>query len=66
MRKSKKLDRQHLKSIDGGVDSCHENCPPGPYGPGLPGSYEDYHALPECCKGRVMVSIKCFERFSFK
>ncbi|MCC3216135.1 hypothetical protein LIV57_12760 [Chryseobacterium sp. X308] len=53
-----------MKSISGGnVNNCFENCPAGPYGPGEPRSCADYHALPECCKGRVLVSFECFEPY---
>jgi hypothetical protein len=61
MRKSKKLNRENLKLINGGdINDCFEYCPPGPYGPGQPRSCADYHALPECCKMRVLVSFECF------
>lgn len=61
MKNFKKLNRKNLKSITGGdVNDCFENCPAGPYGPGEPRSCADYYALPECCKGRVLVSFECF------
>ncbi|PIF47347.1 hypothetical protein CLU96_4398 [Chryseobacterium sp. 52] len=67
MKNLKKLDRQNLKSINGGngVGSCFENCPPGPYGvgPDYPRSCEDFNALPECCKLRVKVDYFCFGPF---
>lgn len=58
MKNLKKLDRENLKSINGG-DVCYENCPPGPYGPDSPRSCDDYEALPACCKLRVMVDFRC-------
>lgn len=64
MKNFKKLNRQNLKSISGGgLSNCFENCPAGPYGPGEPRSCADYHALPECCKLRVLVSVECFEPY---
>ncbi|WP_407643674.1 bacteriocin-like protein [Chryseobacterium sediminis] len=62
MKNLKKINRNDLKSVNGGIGPCYENCPAGPYGPGEPRSCTDYHALPECCKGRVLVSIECFDR----
>lgn len=59
MKNSKKLNRENLKSIKGG-DVCYENCPPGPYGPGLPRSCDAFHALPACCQSRVLVHADCF------
>ncbi|UEQ78944.1 hypothetical protein [Chryseobacterium arthrosphaerae] len=63
MRKSKKLNRGNLKSINGGhdINDCFEYCPAGPYGPDQPRSCADYYALPECCKMRVLVSYECFD-----
>ncbi|AZA77891.1 hypothetical protein EG347_10345 [Chryseobacterium sp. G0186] len=60
MKNSKKVNRQSLKSINGGIGPCNESCPPGPYGPDQPRSCAEFHGLPECCKGRVMVSFECF------
>nr|WP_315027177.1 hypothetical protein [uncultured Chryseobacterium sp.] len=59
MKKSKKLQRQILKTINGGIGPCYEYCPPGPYGPGQPRSCADYDGLPDCCKKMVMVSFEC-------
>nr|WP_165589263.1 hypothetical protein [Chryseobacterium aquaticum] len=50
-----------MKSINGGA-VCNENCPPGPYGPGFPSSCKAFHALPECCKSKVLVHADCFPR----
>lgn len=63
MKKTKKLNRANLKSINGGIGICNENCPDGPYGPNQPRSCGDYYGLPECCKRRVLVSYECFEPF---
>ena len=60
MKNLKKINRNDLKFVSGGIGSCNANCPAGPYGPGEPKSCEDYNGLPECCKGRVLVSFKCF------
>lgn len=59
MKNFKKLNRESLKTINGG-GNCYENCPVGPYGPGYPKSCSDFNALPECCKVRVLVSPDCF------
>ncbi|MGO4709120.1 hypothetical protein AB4Y90_08380 [Chryseobacterium sp. 2TAF14] len=59
MKNLKKLHRGDLKSINGGA-VCNENCPPGPYGPNFPSSCEAFHALPQCCKTRVLVHADCF------
>ncbi|MGH1519466.1 hypothetical protein [Chryseobacterium sp. JK1] len=63
MKKSKKLNRVSLKKINGGIGSCNENCPDGPYGPNEQKSCGEYFGLPECCKKRVLVSYECFEPF---
>lgn len=64
MKNFKKVNRKNLKSISGGdVNDCFEYCPPGPYGPGEPKSCADYHALPPCCKGRVLVSFECSDPY---
>lgn len=60
MKNLKKLERKNLKSINGGAN-CNQYCPPGPYGPGLPNSCDDYHALPGCCKSKVLVHVSCSE-----
>lgn len=61
MKNSKKINRENLKSINGGgIGNCYENCPVGPYGPDGPRSCGDFHGLPECCKKRVLVSMDCF------
>lgn len=59
MKKLSKLQRHNLKLINGGIGSCYEYCPAGPYGPGQPRSCADYDALPKCCKEMVMVSFEC-------
>ncbi|ATL76013.1 hypothetical protein IQ37_14140 [Chryseobacterium piperi] len=59
MKNLKRLDRENLKSINGGA-TCFENCPPVPYGPGFPRSCAAFEALPQCCKSKVLVSIDCF------
>ncbi|MDC8098700.1 MULTISPECIES: bacteriocin-like protein [Chryseobacterium] len=62
MRNLKKINRQNLKSVNGGgIGPCNEFCPDGPYGPDQPKSCGDYHGLPECCKKRVLVSYECFD-----
>ncbi|NIF04086.1 hypothetical protein F3J23_01425 [Chryseobacterium sp. Tr-659] len=63
MRNLKRVKRHHLKLTHGGRDisDCFEYCPAGPYGPDQPKSCADFHALPECCKGRVLVSYECFD-----
>ncbi|WP_139422348.1 bacteriocin-like protein [Chryseobacterium mulctrae] len=63
MKNLKKLNRGELKAINGGA-VCNANCPPGPYGPGpgFPSSCEAFHALPECCKSKVLVHADCFPR----
>ncbi|MBK1897912.1 hypothetical protein [Chryseobacterium paridis] len=58
MKKSNKLNRENLKSINGGA-TCNFACPPGPYGPGFPRSCADYDALPACCKPKVLLSFEC-------
>ncbi|AZB10082.1 hypothetical protein EG344_15300 [Chryseobacterium sp. G0162] len=64
MKNSKKIKREHLKSINGGgIGDCYENCPVGPYGPNEPRSCGDFYGLPECCKKRVLVSMDCFDRY---
>jgi len=63
MKNLKKINRNDLKSVSGGIGPCTANCPAGPYGPGEPRSCADYNALPECCKGRVLVSFECFGPF---
>ncbi|MGU3377491.1 bacteriocin-like protein [Chryseobacterium sp. M5A1_1a] len=60
MKNSKKINRENLKSINGGIGRCSESCPPGPYGPDQPRSCDDFNGLPECCKLRVIVSAECF------
>ncbi len=60
MKNLKRINRKDLKSVIGG-DTCNENCPPGPYGPGFPYSCDAFKALPECCKTRVLVSADCFD-----
>ena len=64
MKNSKKIKREHLKSINGGgIGDCYENCPVGPYGPNEPRSCGDFYGLPECCKKRVLVGMDCFDRY---
>lgn len=58
MRNLKKLNRDNLKSVNGG-GTCNYVCPPGPYGPGFPKSCADYDALPTCCKSKVLLSYEC-------
>ncbi|WP_410492562.1 bacteriocin-like protein [Chryseobacterium sp. c4a] len=61
MKNSKKIKRENLKSINGGgPGNCYETCPIGPYGPNDVRSCESFYSLPECCKGRVIVSSECF------
>ncbi|MCL8535466.1 MULTISPECIES: hypothetical protein [Chryseobacterium] len=59
MKNLKKLNRNKLKSLGGGIGTCYEYCPAGPYGPGQPRSCEDYYLLPQCCKLMVLVDIAC-------
>lgn len=59
MKNLKKINRENLKSINGGA-TCNYVCPPGPYGPGLPRSCAAFDALPSCCKSKVLVSMDCF------
>lgn len=61
MKNLKKLNRVDLKSVNGGA-VCNANCPPGPYGPEFASSCEAFHALPECCKSKVLVHADCFPR----
>lgn len=63
MKNSRKINRQNLKSIKGGIGPCFENCPEGPYGPNQPKSCAEYHGLPECCKRRVLASMECFDPY---
>ncbi len=58
MKNLKKMNRLELKSINGGA-ACNASCPPGPE---FPSSYEAFHALPECCKSKVLVYSDCFPR----
>ncbi|WP_276876694.1 bacteriocin-like protein [Chryseobacterium joostei] len=61
MKNSKKINRENLKSINGGgISHCNKSCPPGPYGPNEPKSCGEFMGLPECCKLRVLVSMDCF------
>jgi hypothetical protein len=60
MRNLKKLNRENLKSVNGGA-VCG-TCPPGPYGPGFPSSCDAFNALPQCCKNKVLVSSECFDQ----
>lgn len=62
MKNLKKLNRDDLKSLNGGA-ACNSYCPPGPYGPGFPRSCDDYNALPACCQSRVLVSYECSLEF---
>jgi len=60
MKNFKKLNRENLKTINGGA-VCYENCPTsGSYGPGFSNSCEDYFALPKCCQSKVLVHSDCF------
>lgn len=58
MKNLKKISRQNLSQIKGSA-SCGF-CPPGPYGPGMTKSCDEFHSLPDCCKSRVIVSYECF------
>lgn len=60
MKNLNKINRENLKSINGGAQICNNACPPGPYRPGLPRSCEAFNALPSCCKSKVIVSMDCF------
>ena len=42
MKNLNKINRENLKSINGGAQICNNACPPGPYGPGLPRSCEAF------------------------
>lgn len=59
MKNLKRINRENLKSINGGA-TCNYVCPPGPYGPGLSRSCAAFDALPACCKSKVLVSMDCF------
>ncbi|CAL2104710.1 conserved protein of unknown function [Tenacibaculum sp. 190130A14a] len=54
----KALNKAEQKQVNGG-SSC-----PGPICYGIPGmgcgTCEQYHALPDNCKMRVLVSVNCF------
>lgn len=57
MKNSKKLNRENLRSINGG-SGCHANCLPGPFGPD-PQSCAAFDAMPACCKARVIELPMC-------
>jgi len=65
MKNLKKMSREKLGKINGGVSNC-SGCPTGGFGPGGPSggfdySCEDYNVLLSRCKSCVFVSSECFQ-----